>query len=152
MLLAEASDAAEILVLQRCCWVGEAISNQTLEIGALHESLDDVQKSLFDWETWVVRNHGRLIASVRARVEITSWQIGRLMVAPDIAGRGLGTWLLHFAEMQAPNEVRSFELFTGARSFRNIAMYERAGFTRSSGATPTHAVRLVKVRTEYQAH
>jgi hypothetical protein len=35
-------------------------------------------------------------------------------------------------------------LFTGARSTRNIAMYERAGFQRSSDPAPPNAVRLVK--------
>ena len=37
-------DAAELLVLQRCCWVDEAIANDTLDIGALHESLDDIRR------------------------------------------------------------------------------------------------------------
>ena len=45
-------DAAELLVLQRCCWVDEAIANETLDIGALHESLDDVRRWLDEWSTW----------------------------------------------------------------------------------------------------
>ena len=40
---ATASDAAELLVLQRCCWVDEALANETLDIPAFHESLDDVR-------------------------------------------------------------------------------------------------------------
>ena len=40
------------------------------------------------------------------------------MVAPDLAGQGLGRWLLRFAETQAPDEVESITLFTGARSTR----------------------------------
>ncbi len=36
-------DAAELLVLQRCCWVQEAVVNDTLEIPALHETLEDVR-------------------------------------------------------------------------------------------------------------
>lgn len=140
------SDAGEILVLQRCCWVEEAILNKTLEIGALHESLDDVRRSLDAWNTWIVRRDGRMIASVRARLETTSWEIGRLMVAPDYSGRGLGRWLLRFIEAQAPNEVMAFALFTGEHSARNITMYERAGFVRSSAPTPPSTVRLEKSR------
>ena len=55
-------DAAELLVLQRCCWVDEAIANDTLDIAALHESLDDVRASLGEWMTWTVRVSGRLVA------------------------------------------------------------------------------------------
>ncbi len=36
-------DAAEILVLQRCCWVSEAISNNSMDIPPLHEDLPTVR-------------------------------------------------------------------------------------------------------------
>jgi hypothetical protein len=62
---ATADDAAELLVLQRCCWVDEAIANDTLDIPALHESLDDVLAWLADWPTWCVRVDGRLVGAVR---------------------------------------------------------------------------------------
>ena len=132
-------------MLQRCCWVEEAIANDTLDIAALHESLDDVRAWLGEWATWSVRASGRLVGAVRARRDGSTWDIGRLMVAPDLAGQGLGGWLLRFAEAQAPDDVESITLFTGARSTRNIAMYERAGFRRSSEPAPPNAVCLVKV-------
>jgi len=137
-------DASEVLVLQRCCWVDEAIANETLEIAALHESLEDVRAWLNDWTTSCVRIAGRLVGAVRARREGSSWEIGRLMVAPDLAGQGLGRWLLRLAEEQAPADVESITLFTGAQSTRNIAMYERAGFARAPLPAPPGAVRLAK--------
>ena len=137
-------DAAELLVLQRCCWVDEAIANDTLDIAALHESLDDVRAWLDEWDTWCLRLGSRLVGAVRARREDSTWDIGRLMVAPDLAGRGLGGWLLRLAESRAPDEVESVTLFTGARSTRNIAIYEHAGFSRSGGPAPPNAVRLEK--------
>ncbi len=138
------NDAAELLVLQRCCWVEEAIANDTLDIAALHESLDDVRAWLEEWMTCTVRVAGRLVGAVRARREGSTWDIGRLMVAPDLAGRGLGGWLLRLAEANAPEDVESITLFTGARSTRNISMYERAGFRRSLAPAPPNAVRLEK--------
>ena len=72
------------------------------------------------------------------------WDIGRLMVAPDLAGRGLGGWLLRLAESQAPADVESITLFTGSNSTRNIAMYERAGFRRAPESEPSGVVRLLK--------
>lgn len=143
---ASSLDAAELLVLQRCCWVDEAIANDTLDVPALHETLEDVRAWLDDWTTWCVRSAGRLVGSVRARQEGLSWEIGRLMVAPDVAGRGLGGWLLRLAETEAPADVESITLYTGAQSTRNIAMYERAGFRRTLAPAPPGVVRLVKVR------
>jgi ribosomal protein S18 acetylase RimI-like enzyme len=137
-------DAAELLVLQRCCWVAEAVANDTLEIPALHESLDDVRTWLKEWSTWCLRAHGRLIGAVRARREGTAWEIGRLMVAPDLSGRGIGRWLLRHAEDEAPAGVGTITLFTGARNVRNLAMYERAGYTRTDEPAPPNAVRLAK--------
>jgi tRNA (guanine37-N1)-methyltransferase len=138
------TDAAELLVLQRCCWVDEAIANETLDIPALHESLDDVRAWIDEWSTWCVRLEGRLVGAVRARQEGSAWDIGRLMVAPDLAGRGLGRWLLALAEAKAPSGVETIALFTGARSARNIAMYERAGFRRTGASAPPDAVALEK--------
>jgi NAD(P)H-dependent FMN reductase/GNAT superfamily N-acetyltransferase len=145
---ATAADLAELLVLQRCCWVQEALLNATLDIPALHESLDDVRAWAESWRVWTVRSEGRLVAAVRARAaEGGVWEIGRLMVAPDLAGRGIGRWLLGYAESQAPAGTTAFALFTGARSTRNIALYERAGYRIDETAPPVpHAVHLVKDR------
>jgi len=148
---ADRADAAELLVLQRCCWVDEAIANETLDIGALHETLDDVRRWLDEWITWVVRLDGRLVGAVRARQYGTTWEIGRLMVAPDQSGRGLGRWLLALAEAATPVDVDTIALFTGAKSTRNIAMYERAGFRRTTEPAPPFAVGLVKPRASSTA-
>ena len=69
------------------------------------------------------------------------------MVAPDLAGQGLGGWLLRYAEAEAPADVETIALFTGARSTRNIGMYERAGFRRTGAPAPPGAVSLLKPRT-----
>lgn len=121
------ADAAEVMVLQRCCWVSEAISNNDLTIPPLTESLDRVRTWLAD--AWVLREDGRLIGAVRAVRDGETWQIGRLMVAPDRQGEGLGGLLLRHAEGQAPDGVRWYELFTGAASLGNLARYRHAGYT-----------------------
>ena len=131
---ATAADAAELLVLQRCCWVAEAIVNGTLDIPALHEGLDDVRAWTTSWDVWTVRRRGRLVAAVRAREADGAWEVGRLMVAPDLAGRGIGRWLLAHAESRAPDGTAAFALVTGSRSTRNIDLYERAGYRITSGS------------------
>ncbi|MEU8634832.1 GNAT family N-acetyltransferase [Amycolatopsis sp. NPDC048633] len=121
-------DCPELLVLQRCCWVQEAVLNDTLDIPALHETLEDVRDWTKTWSVWVLRDEHRLVGAVRARLEDDRWELGRLMVAPDLAGRGLGRRLLEHAEAHVPAEARRFALFTGARSTRNITLYQRAGY------------------------
>ena len=142
-------DIAELLVLQRCCWVAEALVNDTLDVPALRETSEDLLASTSTWRQWCVRRHGRLIASVRARRHGSTWLIGRLMVAPDQAGQGIGSWLLSYAESQAPDGAVDCALFTGHRSARNIALYERAGYALTDAdadGTPDGTVYLTKRR------
>jgi tRNA (guanine37-N1)-methyltransferase len=138
-------DAGEILTLQRACWVQEALDNDTLDIPALHESLEDVEASLDDWTYFVVRAEGRLVGAVRGKLEGEHWDIGRVMVAPDLQGRGLGRLLLEHIQTVAPAEATSYVLFTGARSADNQRMYRKAGFSlRRDLPAPPGAVILTK--------
>lgn len=138
------SDVAELLVLQRCCWVDEAIANSRLDLPALLESEDEVAEGLRVWSTWCVRSGGRLVGSVRARRDGDAWEIGRLMVAPDRRHTGLGRRLLAFAEGEAPDDVVVATLFTGEHSDRNIRLYQKAGYALSTDPAPVGAVRLTK--------
>lgn len=55
-------------------------------------------------------------------------EIGRLVVAPDQQGRGLGTRLLAAAEALASPGVTVYALFTGQHSTANVRLYERCGY------------------------
>ncbi|MGO4597995.1 tRNA (guanosine(37)-N1)-methyltransferase TrmD [Terrabacter sp. 2RAF25] len=140
-------DVPELAVLVRACWVQEAVANATLEIPALHESLDDVRASLDTTQTWVARSAGRLVGAVRTSRRGDDWYIGRLCVAPDLQGRGLGRRLLEHAEATAPDGIRTFSLDTGARSTDNLRFYKKAGYRPTGAVTPIPgAVTLVKRR------
>lgn len=130
-------DAGELLTLQKACWVQEAQANESLDIPPLREGLADISHAFSSWNVWVIREGNRLIGSVRARLEDSEWQIGRLMVAPDLQGRGLGRALLAHAEAAAPEEATAYSLFTGSRSEANIRRYKRAGY-RVRGAADGH--------------
>lgn len=145
---ATAADAGEIYTLQRACWLQELEVNPGVVIPALTESLPDVVASLADHRTWVLRRSGRLVGSVRARLTSRGgWDIGRLMVAPDLQGQGLGRLLLEHAEEAAPPEASTYLLFTGALSAANLRMYKRAGYRlRPDLVAPPGAVVLTKPR------
>jgi NAD(P)H-dependent FMN reductase/GNAT superfamily N-acetyltransferase len=141
-------DAAEVFVLQRCCWVDEAIANDSLAIGALHESLEEVRDSMAEWHTWGLWRDGRLLGTVRAGRVDDEWHIGRLGVAPDARGRGVGGWLLGVAEQARTPQCRSLVLFTGAHSHANIRRYENSGYAQVATRGVPGSVCLVKSLTQ----
>jgi tRNA (guanine37-N1)-methyltransferase len=128
--------------------------NPGVRIWALEESLDDVRRWIAADTVLVARSAGRLVGAVRARLHERQggavWDIGRLMVAPDLQGRGLGRQLLERIEMLAPERATSFELFTGAGSLRNQKMYKKAGY-RPAGSPSPGVVAMVKARIRSEA-
>lgn len=94
-----------------------------------------------------MRRTGRLVGGARARLQDDVWDVGRLMVAPDLQGQGLGRVLLEAIEAAAPASATSYALFTGAGSTDNLRFYKRAGY-RLRGVDPDipGAVRLTKNR------
>ena len=146
---ARPADAGELLTLQRACWVQEQQANPDVFIPPLHESLADIEAWMQEWAVLVLRRADRLIAAARGRAHGQTWDVGRLMVAPDLQGQGLGRSLLSAIEDAAPPDVTTYELFTGVGSSGNIRMYKRAGYRLvgwGDGGEVPGAVRLTKPR------
>lgn len=127
----------------------EQQANPDVFIPPLHESLADIEAWMQEWVVLVLRRADRLVAAARGRADGSTWDVGRLMVAPDLQGQGLGRLLLRAIEDSAPPEVTTYELFTGVGSADNIRMYKKAGYRLvgwgEGGAVPG-AVRLTKPR------
>jgi tRNA (guanine37-N1)-methyltransferase len=143
---ASPADAGELLTLQRACWIQEALANEMWDVPALHESLEKVLSDLREWTTLVLRHEGRLVGSVRGRRDGDEWLVGRLMVAPDLQGAGIGRWLLQQAEEAAPPDLEWVGLITGARSEDNLRMYHRAGYRPRREQPDPRLARLFKRR------
>jgi tRNA (guanine37-N1)-methyltransferase len=140
---AEPADGGELYVLQLACWVAEQHDNPGVRIPALHETYDDLRAWLARDTVLVARSAGRLVGAVRASFDGDAWEVGRLMVAPDVAGRGLGRALLERIEGLAPAAATTYALFTGAGSLRNQRMYKKAGY-RLRGEIAPGVVRMTK--------
>ena len=140
------ADAGEVLTLQRAAYVPQARLHADIDIPPLTEGLDELTAVLAapDVLTLGVREDGRLVATVRVRVGPgEEAELGRLAVAPDRQGRGLGTALLLAAERALPPAVRVLRLFTGEHSADNLRLYERHGYRethRRRAPTGTHDV------------
>ena len=121
------ADAGEIMTLQRAAYVTEAQAHNDLHLPPLTQGLDELRAELGGSNVVAlgVREEGRLIAAVRLRRIGSTVELGRLTVAPDRQGKGIGSFLLGEAEKAFP-EAREMQLFTGERSSANIRLYERS--------------------------
>jgi tRNA (guanine37-N1)-methyltransferase len=147
--LATRADAGELFTLTRACWLQELWANPGVVIPALEESFEAAVRGVDEWTTYVAVAGGRIVGSTRGRLagDGAVWDVGRVMVAPDLQGRGLGRYLLELAEDTAPDEATSYELWTGALSVDNIRMYKKAGYRLQGPAPgPPGAVVMTKPR------
>ncbi|HET8961997.1 GNAT family N-acetyltransferase [Nocardioides sp.] len=123
--------------MQRACFPPE-----------LHEPLEVLRRDVLEEDTsFVLRVGGRLVGTVGCRLleDGTEWQPRLLMVAPDLRGRGIGRFLLEYAERAAPPSVSTYSLLTGTDNRRTQRMYTKAGY-RSRGEVRPGVVRLSKRR------
>ena len=150
-------DAGEILTLQRAAYVTEAQAHDDLMMPPLTQTLEQLRGEITDPRitAWGIRKNGRLVASVRFRLADGGVaEIGRLVVAPDRQGHGLGTALLIAAEARLPETVTVIRLFTGEHSHANLRLYQRLGY-RETNRTPAgsyHLVHLAKTRAPERAY
>jgi GNAT superfamily N-acetyltransferase len=121
-------DAGEILTLQRAAYVTEAQLYGDADLPPLTESLAGVLAAITDGQVLKATAGHRIVGAGRASVDGTTLHIGRLMVAPDLQGQGIGTRVLRELEAGAPASVRTFSLFTGHLSAANLRRYERLGY------------------------
>lgn len=138
-------DAGELLTLQRAAYSSEAQIYGDPFLPALTQTLDELRAELAN-PALGVRHDGRLIAALRWRIDGTTAHIGRITVAPDMQGRGLGTRLLREAEQQSG--AASFELFTGHLSVANLRLYEREGYHQTMRMPLSEGVELVYLQKQ----
>jgi GNAT superfamily N-acetyltransferase len=119
-------DAGEILTVQRAAYVSEAQLYGTPHFSALTESVAEVRKAVADSVVLVARVGTRIVGAVRGVVDGSVCHVGRLVVAPDMQGQGIGRRLLVAIEQHAP--APRYTLFTGDRSVSNLGLYRSVGY------------------------
>lgn len=134
-------DAGEVLTLQRAAYATEAQIYGDPFLPALTQTLSELEDELRVGSGAVALSGERIIAAVRWTVTDATVHIGRLAVAPDQQGRGLGTTLLRLAEHEST--AAKAELFTGHLSTANIRLYVREGYVETRREALHDGVDLV---------
>jgi GNAT superfamily N-acetyltransferase len=152
--LAQAADAGEVLVLQRAAFVAEAQLYGQPDIQPLRDTTEQVRQAIGDERSHVLVAEatddecgrvGRLLGSARLMVDPDGHTgvVGRIVVASDVQGRGLGGLLIRRLHAIADGlGVASLTLWTGGRSESNIAFYRRHGYEPSRTRTDDRGITL----------
>ena len=141
-------DAGEVMTLQRAAFVQEALIYGTPEMPPLTQTLEEVESELHENLGCVALDGPRMVGAVRARLDGSLLLVGRIAIAPDRAGEGIGTTLLAAVERRgAEAGATEAELFTGSLSEANLRLSEREGYVeteRVQGDDGTEQVFLRK--------
>lgn len=129
MLITQAilSDSEELLALQKLAYQSEAELNNDHDIPPLTQTLTQYIEEFPQRLILKIEKNDCIIASGQAYIENNTCYIGRLIVHPEFQGQGFGSAILDQLEQKCSSAKR-FELFTGAKSIRNLQLYQRKGY------------------------
>jgi ribosomal protein S18 acetylase RimI-like enzyme len=136
------SDAEEILSLQKLAYQSEAEIYNDFNIPPLVQTLEEIKKDFGIQFLLKAAMDEKIIASVRAHTKEGTCYIGRLIVHPDFQNWGIGTKLMYEIE-KIFSTCQRFELFTGARSERNLYLYQKLGYKIFKTAKITDQTTIV---------
>ncbi|XBH22193.1 GNAT family N-acetyltransferase [Jonesiaceae bacterium BS-20] len=128
--LVDKSVAGELLTLRRAAFVTEAQAYGDPNIPPLTQTLDELIEDLDrdDVVTLGAFEGPRLIGSVRVELEDGKATLGRLAVAPDKQGQGIGTQMMFAVLPHLPDETSEIWVFTGKDTKHSLSLYEKTGY------------------------
>jgi ribosomal protein S18 acetylase RimI-like enzyme len=139
---ASEADAATIRKIQRLAFHGQGILYNDFTLPPLVQSLEELIRDFKAYAFLKAIYQGEIVGSVRGRVEGDTCFISRLVVHPDHQNRGIGKRLMHAIENKFSNASR-YELFTGHKSEKNLALYGKLGYCEFERKRQGETVMLV---------
>jgi len=140
-------DAGEVLTIQRAAFVQEALIYRSVDMPPLTQTLDELHAELEDNLGSVALDGSRIIGAVRAVRDGDLLLIGRLAIAPDRQGDGIGSRLLAAVEATGRDAgATTAELFTGSLSEANLRLYERDGYVETERVATDDGIEQVFLR------
>ncbi len=141
------ADAGEILTVQRAAYVTEAQLYGDPFLPPLVDTLDRVRAVIKDATVLKAVEDGRVVGAVRGRMTGATCVAGRLVVAPDRQGRGIGAALLTALHDALP-EAAVFDAFTGHLSEGGLRLCRRHGYRETARERVHEHLTLVHLRRE----
>ena len=140
-------DAGEVLTIQRAAFVQEALIYGTVDMPPLTQTLDELRAELQHNLGCVALDGHRIVGAVRAQRDGDLLLIGRLAIAPDQQGSGVGTQLLAAVEQAGLDAgATTAELFTGSLSEANLRLYAREGYVEAERVPGDDGIEQVFLR------
>ena len=140
-------DAGEVLTLQRAAFVQEALIYGTPSLPPLTQTLDELVHELRDNLGCVAHDGPRLVGAIRARLDGPLLLVGRIAIAPDQQGGGIGSRLLAAVEDRGRAAgATEAELFTGSLSIANLRLYERLGYVETQRVAGDDGIEQIFLR------
>ena len=125
--IANIEDVPELLELHDKAFFAIAAEVDWLDAPGLKESLEQACEDFPKYMTLkMLSDEGKIVGSVRGRVEDGSLYIGRLMVLPEFQKNGYGRILLREIQSMLPHS-RAW-LDTSGDVPETVSFYEREGF------------------------
>jgi len=142
-------DAGEVLTVQRAAFVSEAAIYGSVDMPPLTQTLSELEVELRAESGFTARIGGRLVGAIRFVERDDMLLIGRIAIAPDMQGEGIGRTLLESAEKSSGAAVA--ELFTGSLSEANIRLYEACGYEEHERVPDGDGTAQVFLRKQLRA-
>lgn len=128
ILQADKNDISDLYELQMLAFESEAEMAGSRKIPALMESREENEADFSNWVTLkLVDDAGTLAGAIRYKIENDIIEVGRLMIHPKYRRQGYAKQLLRKIDSLYPEMTK--ELYTCTKSWLNIRLYEKMGYT-----------------------
>jgi ribosomal protein S18 acetylase RimI-like enzyme len=144
---ASESDAPAILEIQKLAFHGQAILYEDFTLPPLVQKLEELIQDFKTHSFLKALYKGKIIGSVRGLAEGETCFISRLIVHPDYQNKGIGKKLMDAIENRFSGAQR-YELFTGHKSEKNLALYRSLGYCKYKEKAQSDNVMLICMRKD----
>jgi ribosomal protein S18 acetylase RimI-like enzyme len=135
-------DSTEILEIQKLAFHGQGVVYDDFTLPPLVQTLEELVRDFRSYTFLKALVEGKIVGSVRGRCEGVTCFISRLIVHPDYQNRGIGKKLMLTVESKF-NRASRYELFTGDRSGKNLALYKSLGYREFARKPQSASVTLI---------
>jgi len=147
ILKADERDMREILDLQRLAFFEVGVRYDDPDTTPLPQTLDELIEESKGQVFLKAVHEGKIIGTVRGRLDGDICRVSKVMVHPDHQGMGIGRMLM--ASIEKEFDVPVFELRTGHLDERTISLYERLGYILTGEKEQiSNALWFVRMRKE----